>query len=1643
MVLLRKIYLLAIVIMFMFVQNLFAQQVGTFYWIGGTGNWSDTLNWFSESGGLPTENDHVVFDGNSFSEKFQVVIIDTEAHCSDMDWTATDMEPMINGNKKLNIHGSLKLTPGMTINYTGAIHFLSDAGDNALLLNGNTLNSDLYFNGDGSWQLLDTLDVGLKKIVFNRGILHLSNQVIKCGSFSSATAFPRTLVMNGSAMTIQLPDGVWNVNSQLNLQMQGNGSIMFVEGNASALNTFNGGGLNYGHVLFGNNAVINGNNGFGNVYMNAAREYILAEGNTQTINGQLFARGCAGMISISSSGTDQAMIKKINGDINLSFVSLQSIQAQVAAPFQFFAHNSMDEGNNSGIQFSVQSRDLYWINGSGNWTDTTHWSSVPVNEDSDCAPMAFDNVFFNSDSFPGLSDTISVNMNKINVHDMTWSGEKSPVFINSVAPVRLDIYGSLQLSSKMKNYLGGSIHFLDTLGGKSVATAHRKFLNDLVFSGNNNGGWVIYDSLSTDGSIYYIQGSLYTQGNYVSCYSFHSDSALPRNLTLDTSVVRVTGGIAGTSWSINSELLQFDPGNSLIEISAFDGSLSSFGGDTILYNDIAFLRNTGTGRINTASDSYGIFRKAEWMSNGSIAGSNMFDTLSFSPGCFYDIPPGSTQTIMGHIHPSGTCTGPVLLKSTINGKQAGLNKSTDTLLVENIALRDINALGGAVFIAENSVDLGNNNGWDTIAITAPGKLFWVGGSGNWSDISHWSATSGGEGGLCTPTPYDTVIFDQNSFYSAEQYVSIDLNNAFAGYMDWSEAEFKPDFKGNISTSWLRIYGSLFLNPNMEFTFPGYISFESSHPGEIIMTEGIKFHNINNNVCFDGIGGEWTLIDSLQLGHSMVNKNNLFFYNGTIHSNDQYIDCYGFYSNRPNNRVFNPGSSHIDVYYEWNMHGENLSIADNSSLITLAKGNFIHRHGTHAPYHDLIFNSTTSNQYMMKEDVGEVKFRNVLFESPTGRIYGKNSLVKGENVIFKGAGFVNTSNASNVNVYVMDSLIFHAGGNVFGKDTVHQFLLFNDIGNITGNGYYANAMFLNDGVVRGNNVFDILTFNPPYTYELGSENVQTITDQFNITGNNCERIVMKATSATLAEIFKESGKVQGDFIEMSRIRATGEAEFDAGQFSIDVDNSNEGWIFYDPSLNYRLVSDSSFQQGDTVFLCAEHFNGNSMTTYDWFNCETGEFLGSDSCLAITEKGTYCLTVFYDEGEGCEQSDSIVVGCHLGLGILESHITCHGFEDGFIQMIVEAGEEPFDIQWYNNGLFISDSLVIENLTAGTYSYQIEDSEGCYSAGNIVLTQPDQMIVGYTSLDACFGIENGIISLEVSGGTAPYLYSWSHGASTDEIFGLTPGLYEVSVTDINYCPDVQESVVIEEIPELKFALSGNDLVCYDDSSGVIQIIELVGGTGNYVNYYWFKDGGFYSETPGISGLQAGHYELVITDDRGCTGANHLSINQPDPILIELESLKEAIELGSIDLTVTGGVPPYTYLWNTGATTEDIDPLGGGTYTVEVTDGHLCKATGSIFVEVHYRVYAPTAFSPNGDGVNDTFFLFGLGTDLKEFNLTIFNRFGQTVFQSKNVNEGWNGRLMNAGKIMPAEVYTWQAEIVYIGGETLIESGNVTLLR
>ena len=1614
-----------------------------FVWVGGSGNWSDTLHWSSTGGGLPSQIDNVFFNSNSFSAPNQIVVFDGNPVCNNMDWSNASYNPGITGSADLNIHGSLILTTGMTMDYTGDIYFNSSSFGNVVNLNGNVLNSDVYFEGTGVWTLLNSLNIDDRNIYLIKGTLVSDGYLISCGSFFSTSPDTKILNLGSSNVKIQSFNGKWQVNNNLML-IKGTSTIIFNHPDFTSENIFEGGGLEYCNVVFRNNAVIKDGNSFENLYLSAQQYYELESGKTQTITENIFARGCSGLIDIRASENDFANIACNNININISFVTLNHINAITSGGYQFNAWHSVDLGNNQGVTIYPESRDMFWINNTGNWSDTTHWTSSPVNEDSDCIPIIHDNVFFNDNSFEN-DDTVYVNLEEANCNNMIWSGTDTPVFRNTISNTELNIHGSLEFSSLMKNSFNGPVFFRDSLMGKTIKTANKVFLNNIYFVGSN-GEWTIEDSLIIIGSIIFNKGTLNTNDNYISCMTFHSesypDSAFARTLNFGSSEINVINN-SGYAWSVNNENLELNAGTSTIKLVPNGATMKNYGGDTIEYYNVIYTGIRAEAKHNTFSDTYGIFHKVTFNSNAMIYGSNSFDTLSFSPGNYYQFNTGSTQTINNEIYPSGTCNGPILLKTnSITGATANLKKLNDTLRLEYTAIRDINAVGNGIFIAENSVDLGNNSGWDTITVSAPGTLYWVNGAGNWNDNMHWDTISGGPGGICIPTPFDVVIFDQNSFNDTDQYVKINLNNAFAHDMYWTDANFIPEFSGNYSGAYLRIFGSLELNADMDFTFPGYIYFESVDNNETITTCGVKFHNVNNDVYFTGNGGEWTLIDTLDLGFSVSNKNSVFYNNGKLNTNNQTVKCYNFNSNIDTDRELVLGNSDIHILNNLVVNGTNLNLVENNSLIEIDSGMFSHINGNYFPYNNVNFTSAANSQELFTNKADSVLFNNVTFNS-VGKVYGAEGSVYAHKVAFSDVGRINSNYSATVNVYSIDSLFFDSDGYLYGDDTAGM-VRFASNGLIEGNGEYKDVLFLGDGEILKDNLFDTLTFSPGHYYQLESQSVQTIVDSFDIVGNNCESIYLQATAGTLAEVYKESGSVYGDFIEMQNIMATGDATFDAGYFSTDINGSNEGWIFHESPLNYSLGSDTSILEGDTIYLCADNFNGNSGTSYTWISNLTGNVVSTDSCLMVTERGYYSLIVDYTDGPGCTKIDTIFVGCYLDLEFDNTQISCNGYNDGSIEMEILIGVEPFMINWYNDGVLVDTTQNIYDLYAGTYMLEIEDGENCVSYGEFELTEPDTFKLDYYAHDACYGEDNGIISLNVTGGTEPYIYSWSNDSTIATMSGLSAGTYDVTVDDAHNCPTViPKNTLAHGNYEIEFDIEVSDLLCYHDNSGSVDVINLTGGTGNYVDYLWYKNDAVYANSQNLDTLPAGEYELSIMDDYGCNFSKNIVITEPDELILHLEGINGNISLGAIDLTVNGGTLPYSYLWSTGETTEDVDPLGGGVYTVEVTDDNLCKSSASIFVEVHYRIYAPTAFSPNGDNINDEFHVFGLGTDLREFELTIFNRWGQIVFNSNDVNDYWNGKLNNTGEILPVDVYTWQAVISYSTGEKITDNGNVSLLR
>ncbi|HTN21896.1 MAG TPA: SprB repeat-containing protein, partial [Pelobium sp.] len=343
-------------------------------------------------------------------------------------------------------------------------------------------------------------------------------------------------------------------------------------------------------------------------------------------------------------------------------------------------------------------------------------------------------------------------------------------------------------------------------------------------------------------------------------------------------------------------------------------------------------------------------------------------------------------------------------------------------------------------------------------------------------------------------------------------------------------------------------------------------------------------------------------------------------------------------------------------------------------------------------------------------------------------------------------------------------------------------------------------------------------------------------------------------------------------------------------------------------------------------------GTAPYSFTWSNGETS--LNQSNLPA----GTYTLDV--TDANNCTTSKSITITQPPVISIAFSRVNvkCFGQATGSINATISGGTAPYTFEW-SNGATSED---VNNLLAGSYSLVVSDANGCLGFASLNITQPPAALtLTETHINnTCFGQNAGSIDLNVSGGVSPYIYSWSSGESTQDLSGLAPGNYTVTVTDANLCT-ANKTITITPLTPFTLTSSKTDVKCNGAATGEI-VLDLSGGTLPY-NIIWSNG----ATTAIVQNLIAGTYTYTATDGNGCQISNTITIAEPAALTTtkaQTDVLCFGSATGAIDITATGGTGSYTYVWDNGRTTEDLTGLTAGTYEVTVTDANGCTATTSI---------------------------------------------------------------------------------------------------
>jgi gliding motility-associated-like protein len=1114
-----------------------------YYWIGGTGNWTDLTHWATTSGGvvtynqIPTAADDVFFDANSFTATGQTVTVNAlTAIARNMNWTGVSNNPtfICPTNNQFRLYGSLTFATAMQLDYDGTFNFIATTAGNTIRLNGKIFTAAIYFNGIGGvWTMQD--DFTTTNLIYHQaGTLNSNGFKCEANQYRSQGNVARVLNMGSSEFRITGNGSAWNIT---NTNCTINAGTSVINMNGTVVPLFFGGGFTYHDVNFTStntttdasiydnntfrnvNFICNGsvnstntfnnlsfskagdifaNNSCQNLTLTAGYSYQIAANTTTTIINNLNATGnCGAYINLKSTtdGT-QATISKATGSVNAAYVILKDIRGAGGATFN--ATNSINQGNNTNwVINSTPVSDLYWVGNSGNWNDGNHWALTSGGLPSGCAPSPQTNVFFDVNSFTTAS-TVTLNGASLYCRNMSWTGALNNPILAGATNNDLYINGSLLFITGMTTPYLGNTHFTATSLGNIITSATQTFKSSVFFAAIN-GSYVFQDNFNALGQLILSAGTLNTNSFTVEINSLSTQTNSSKTLVLGNSTVNV---LSSSPWNLNAGTFMLNAGTSTINFLSNSNTFASLGSNHV-YNDVNFL-GTGANSFATINGSNRFrdvlikpsaritqtnrFRNLTFENAGQFSGNDTTVNLTLAAGFSYTLRENTNKVISGDIIANGNCNSFIKIQSALLGSSCTITKTVGIISASYLILQDVIASGGATFNAVNSVNLGNNSGWNFTGASA-NNLYWVGNSGNWSDGSHWALTSGGPPSGCSPSPLTNVFFDANSFTVATQTVTINTASAFCRSMNWTGATGVPRITGAANTE-LNIFGSLMFITNMANAYNGAIKFKSSTVGNTITTAS---RQLNNIIYFEGVGGQWSLQDSLKTSNAIV------LIAGTLNSNNQKVIARNFQANSTLAKTLTMGSS--------------IFMLDGSSS----------------------FWNVTNFNFTLNSGTSKIISTNIIF--PT----------------FEGGGltYYDLSFEGIDQGFVLDA-------SINGNNTFHNVTSTIPI-EVNGLGTYNELRLLNDAVILNNNTFSTLILTANYTYKLASTSIQTITTRLQAQGTCTAYLILESTIAgSPAIIRKNVGNVLGFNIHMKDITGNGGAAFFAYN-SLNLGN-NIGWNF---------------------------------------------------------------------------------------------------------------------------------------------------------------------------------------------------------------------------------------------------------------------------------------------------------------------------------------------------------------------------------------------------------------------------------------------------------------------------------------------------
>jgi gliding motility-associated-like protein len=1468
-----------------------------YYWVGGAGNWAVLDHWATTSGGavrhsqIPTADDDVIFDANSFNGGSQVVNVNVAtAFCRSFTWTGVTNTPILRGaaSSHLVVYGSLTLVPAMEFDFRGDVTFQGATSGNTITMAGKKFFKNLNFdNATGEWAFQSavtvdstvtlkngTLKTNSQALDANRlyancetsGTLDLANsKVILRGDFytgHSSTTYTmlleplHTKTVNAGSHSIECTSStafVWIGEATLRVSTNPvyiNAFHFSNKSGTSSLQSYYQGTPNFNSIKFSSNGKLL------NSDMNI-RQLTLASGKSAEFeSGKMFkidaldaVGNCVSAILMRSTNAGQIAKLSSLGSITADYVTIQDITATGS----FTATHAIKLGTTSGWTVVERTQQkLYWVNGNGNWDDTNHWSTTSGGASGACVPTAKDDVIFDLNSFSAAGQSAVINVEDAFCKNMLWENSRTDAGIAGVGINNLHIFGSFYLSPTMSWQFKGKVLFESETAGQDVKMAGKEMLNDVIFNGD--GGWVQQDNLQTKLGIYFLKGTWNTNSHTVTCMFFRSENKLNRKWILGNSDINVeTVSPVYTGMIIIADNFIVNCGRSHLRMLKDFSKVYIFGSGNLKFYNLTFF-NTYETLSNEREEVTLSFNKVVFTSTHSVTrGSVTIDTLVVAAGSdnifdegFKNNSNGETITtdtritVKTVIAPIGCeVAKTVFRKANIRTSVTFVANRPSVVLTGCIVK---NLLASGYMVVNNGRGIGEIAGW-TINRGTGRQLYWVGNGGQWFDKQHWSLSSGGAGGECVPTEDDDVFFDAKSFTDSNEVVGLSrgTNGLLVDYvqacrnMDWTGARFSPKFH------FMNLYcfGNLKFLPSPQMTTQAeFLTFLSDNP-YTVQTEDHKIHSVD--MAGKGIGTfqSQMVADYFAVsGGGLTTNNHGLTVSFTIDFNNFTQDS--IYIRLQNSLIrlvstVRPGRYHDNV----NFNGNKISFDAGTSTFKIE---------TDAGGINSFNPSTLTQKY---------RFHNVIFTSPTGmgRTFSVNSTFFFNKLFFAGDGEL-------WNVNEMDSLIFSAGK----------------------------------------------------TYSISATNLQTVYKYFEMIGNNCQSIRLQSlTSGVKATVRMNSGVIASDFVQMSDQKTDGTVPFFAGAHSTNIGTTNNGWRFESP-FNLK---DVGFLGRDTVFCNATALElkalKSDIATYTWSTNAT------TSSIFVNTPGEYRAEITY--ANNCVIRDTILI----------EQVNLAPFDLGIDTLLCQNERVTLRMPYLEGATYLwqdgktTPQYVVSN--AGTYKGEMR-LKGCKVSDflDVKYVEVATLNLGKDTT-LCQG-QTLTLNLNIAGTT----YLWQDGSRTPQYSITQAGLYWVEIGS-NNCK-IRDSIRVNFGNTINFDIGPDKVLCDGET------VMLKANVPN-AQFKW-QDG---STSESFKVTQAGVY-AVSASIGACRSADTVIVGYKPLPTINLGN-DTAVCVGNSVLLTAQSQADVTYRWDNNQTEATRLVTAKGTYKVWASLNG-CTQVGSINVDI-----------------------------------------------------------------------------------------------